>query len=63
MKYNEYTPEFIKNEIMTTLGCSEVQANIIYNKAFELGHSDGVTDVYWYATELCDIIDAYIRAK
>ena len=57
----EYSVESIKREIMSDLRCNEEQANVVYRKAFELGHSDGMSEVYWYATELCEMIQNFRR--
>ena len=58
-----YTAESIKKEIMSDLHCNEEQANVVYRKAFELGHSEGMDGVYYYATELVEMIQGFIRVK
>lgn len=59
----DYSVESIKREIMSDLYCNEEQANVVYRKAFELGHSEGMDGVYYYATELVEMIQGFIRVK
>ena len=58
-----YSEEVIINYIKEQLNCNNVQANIVFNMAWEAGHSEGLSEVYWWADELCDMIIAYNRVK
>ena len=55
----EYTRESIINYIKEQLNCNNAQANIVFNMAWEAGHSNGLSEVYWWADELCDLIKSY----
>ena len=59
----EYTRESIINYIKGQLNCNDNQANIVFNVAWETGHSEGLSEVYWWTDELCDMIIAYNRVK
>lgn len=61
--YMEYTKESIMSYIMRETGCNEAQANVVYRAAFDYGHSEGMSEVYWYATELCDMINSFMILK
>lgn len=58
----EYTRESIINYIKEQLDCNDTQANSVFNMAWEAGHSNGLSEVYWWADELCYMIMAYNRA-
>lgn len=57
------TRESIICDIMQDLNCTEEQAIIVYNKAFELGHSGGMSDVQWYASEICETIKSFLSRR
>lgn len=61
--YMEYTKESIMNDIMSETGCNEAQANAIYSIAYEYGHSNGMSEVYCYVQDLCDMINNFMRLK
>ena len=59
----EYTRESIINYIKEQLNCNDTQANVVFNTAWEEGHSNGMQEVYYWANELCDMINDYNRLK
>ena len=61
--YMEYTKESIINYIMGETGCNEAQANAIYSIAYEYRHSNGMSEVYWYAQDLCDLMNDFVRLR
>ena len=59
----EYTKESIMSYIMCETECNEAQANAIYSIAYEYGHSNGMSEVYGYACDLCDMINNFVRLR
>ena len=59
----EYTKNSIINHIMSEVGCNEAQANAIYSLAYEYGHSCGMSEVYVYACDLCDMMNDFVRLR
>lgn len=51
-----YTEGIIMDYIKKSLGCNENQAKVVYKLAYEYGHSNGMSEVYIYARDLCDMI-------
>ena len=47
-----YSEEAIINYIKEQLNCNNAQANIVFIMAWEAGHSNGLSEVYWWADEL-----------
>lgn len=58
-----YSEEAIINYIKEQLNCNNAQAKIVFNMAWEAGHSNGLSEVYWWADELCDLIVNYNGMK
>ena len=52
----EYTKNSIMDYIKKNLHCNENQADAIYELAYSYGHSNGLSEVYCYAQELCDMV-------
>ena len=57
-----YSEQTIINSIKEQLNCNDAKAIVVYNMAWEAGHSDGMSEVYWWACELCDMLVNYNRA-
>lgn len=57
----EYTKESIMSYIMRETGCNKAQADAIYSTAYEYGHSNGMSEVYYYAQDLCDMVIKFIK--
>ena len=58
-----YTKDSIINYIMGEVGCNEAQANAIYSLAYEYGHSNGMSELYGYACDLCDMMNDFVMLR
>lgn len=58
-----YSKEAIINYIKEQLNCSDAQAIVVFSLAWDAGHSNGLSEVYWWADELCNMIDAYNNVR
>lgn len=56
--FNEQVQEAIQNEIHV----SEKAASIIFNQAWEDGHSNGYNEVIHYAERYCEFIQSILNA-
>lgn len=56
--FSKQTQEAVQNEIHV----SEKAASIIFNQAWEDGHSNGYHEVVWYAQKYCEFVQQILNA-